>query len=452
MSARLIIRDGRGERTVPLEGERFLIGRVPECQVIIEDGRLSRRHCELVRTEKGYKVVDLGSRNGTWVNRESVRERLLEHGDVIRIGDSTLIYEDPSARRIPGRLRDYHPGEGPGGAPAPAGEPAVSSGPREPQGADRPRATTRAVRRKSTERIPFDEAAEGGRLKRVEELRREREERSILRTVVLSVCVFFATIVVLVGINMLTRISPEEQAARRALREGRSLLQQAEEEPDPNRSVDLARRAIERLRSVPDQRSASARARDLEARARSFLEAKLREAHRDELEGLAALEQALKGVRTSRDIDALAARVQKFRETYSSPLPETELRLEAIEKGLDARRGTTDRADFEEGQGEVETLLRSHRYGDALIRVEKLLAQFESRFELWREAVRLRERVIGEAGLFMQKRLAEARDRLDRGDPERARKIYEETLEALGSGRVPGFSDNIQMVMKEMGR
>ena len=76
---------------VPLPDGEVPIGRDPGNTLSVSDQSLSRRHCVLSRQGDSYRVLDLGSRNGTLINGISVKEQLLEHGDQISIGDSVFI-------------------------------------------------------------------------------------------------------------------------------------------------------------------------------------------------------------------------------------------------------------------------------------------------------------------------------------------------------------------------
>lgn len=67
------------------------IGRDPANLLTISDLSLSRRHCVLSRNGEGYKICDLDSRNGTFVNGVAVKESALHHGDQISIGDSVFV-------------------------------------------------------------------------------------------------------------------------------------------------------------------------------------------------------------------------------------------------------------------------------------------------------------------------------------------------------------------------
>jgi hypothetical protein len=79
---------------VLLGDEATVIGRVPECAVPLSDPQVSRRHAEVRRDDFGFKVVDLGSTNGTQVNGVTVKEQSLADGDVIVVGSTSLRYQE----------------------------------------------------------------------------------------------------------------------------------------------------------------------------------------------------------------------------------------------------------------------------------------------------------------------------------------------------------------------
>jgi hypothetical protein len=83
---------GEGRRTV-LAGERLLIGRSRECDLVIDDPNISRRHAELRHQDDGWTVVDLGSTNGVKVNGKRVQQAGLNAGDEVTLGVTKLIYE-----------------------------------------------------------------------------------------------------------------------------------------------------------------------------------------------------------------------------------------------------------------------------------------------------------------------------------------------------------------------
>ncbi|MEM8883009.1 MAG: FHA domain-containing protein, partial [Planctomycetota bacterium] len=101
--AKLILRTPEGVVTeLSLDNrDSVTIGRSPECDMPIEDGQASRRHASVTRADEGYEVADLGSTNGTLLNSVQVKQRPLQHGDVIRIGATEIEYDDPHARPAP---------------------------------------------------------------------------------------------------------------------------------------------------------------------------------------------------------------------------------------------------------------------------------------------------------------------------------------------------------------
>ncbi len=86
-----------GKRHFPLFGPIINIGRLPDNDLVLDDPHVSRRHAQL-RAESGhYRIIDLQSTVGTWVNGHLVADHLLRPGDVISIARRVeLIYgEDP---------------------------------------------------------------------------------------------------------------------------------------------------------------------------------------------------------------------------------------------------------------------------------------------------------------------------------------------------------------------
>ncbi len=79
-----------GGRSVPLTQPEVTIGRLPECDVVVDDPGASRQHARIRRTDGGFVLVDLGSTNGTLVNDGPIQEHVLENGDRITIGETVL--------------------------------------------------------------------------------------------------------------------------------------------------------------------------------------------------------------------------------------------------------------------------------------------------------------------------------------------------------------------------
>ncbi len=67
-------------------------GRHPESDIFLDDITVSRRHAEIERRGEGYVVRDVGSLNGTYLNRERIEEAALENGDEVQIGKFKLVF------------------------------------------------------------------------------------------------------------------------------------------------------------------------------------------------------------------------------------------------------------------------------------------------------------------------------------------------------------------------
>ncbi|HEX6870358.1 MAG TPA: FHA domain-containing protein [Micromonosporaceae bacterium] len=91
--ALLIVRRG------PNAGARFLLerdvttsGRHPDSDIFLDDVTVSRRHAEFHRGGNGFTVRDVGSLNGTYVNRERVESATLSNGDEVQVGKFRLVF------------------------------------------------------------------------------------------------------------------------------------------------------------------------------------------------------------------------------------------------------------------------------------------------------------------------------------------------------------------------
>lgn len=87
-----------------LTGSRMVIGRSPDCDVVLASDSVSRQHAELVAHGDAWSVRDLGSRNGTGVNGIRIQgERALQPGDVVQIDVFEMLYRgEHSSLAIPG--------------------------------------------------------------------------------------------------------------------------------------------------------------------------------------------------------------------------------------------------------------------------------------------------------------------------------------------------------------
>jgi hypothetical protein len=92
-SALLVVKRG------PNAGSRFLldrdvttVGRHPDSDIFLDDITVSRRHVEFQREGNGFTVQDMGSLNGTYVNRKPVDVATLSSGDEVQVGKFRFVY------------------------------------------------------------------------------------------------------------------------------------------------------------------------------------------------------------------------------------------------------------------------------------------------------------------------------------------------------------------------
>ena len=92
--AALVIRAGGGRvgESFPIEAERMTIGRRPDSDIFLDDVTVSRDHALLVRRGDELFIDDLGSLNGTYVNRKRIESQRLEDGDELQIGKYKLTF------------------------------------------------------------------------------------------------------------------------------------------------------------------------------------------------------------------------------------------------------------------------------------------------------------------------------------------------------------------------
>ena len=92
-SAMVVVKRG------PNAGSKFILdhdvtgaGRHPDSHIFLDDITVSRRHAEIVKTDGGYVVKDVGSLNGTYLNRERIDDAPLANGDELQIGKFRLVF------------------------------------------------------------------------------------------------------------------------------------------------------------------------------------------------------------------------------------------------------------------------------------------------------------------------------------------------------------------------
>ena len=92
-AALLVVRKGPNEGSkYMLDAEVTRAGRHPDSDIFLDDITVSRRHAEVIRRADGFHVLDTGSLNGTYVNRDRVDEAKLANGDELQIGKFKLVF------------------------------------------------------------------------------------------------------------------------------------------------------------------------------------------------------------------------------------------------------------------------------------------------------------------------------------------------------------------------
>ncbi len=92
-------------RRIELDQDQYVMGRHPDCDIVLESSAVSRQHAKAIKAGSGYAIEDLKSRNGTFVNNKLINAKTTLHdGDMIRICDIELAFYEasqPSAMPLP---------------------------------------------------------------------------------------------------------------------------------------------------------------------------------------------------------------------------------------------------------------------------------------------------------------------------------------------------------------
>jgi len=140
-----IIKGFNKGQVYPLEGDEIIIGRGDENEIVLNIAEVSRTHAILTKAEEGFMIKDLGSTNGTFVDKKKVGGKyLLKPGDTVMLGDAIyMTYQadlDPEETLVAPRPEEPPVAEVTAVTPKPAevpSEPAPPTTPRKSRSAEK---------------------------------------------------------------------------------------------------------------------------------------------------------------------------------------------------------------------------------------------------------------------------------------------------------------------------
>src|SRR5262245_35966387 len=102
-----MLREVSGPRIFPLTARVTLIGRLPNCDIVLKSSKTSGRHAVILHTRDGYYLEDLESSNGTCVNGRRIGERIrLRADDLVEVPGLAATFDDQAPPA--GVLRGTH--------------------------------------------------------------------------------------------------------------------------------------------------------------------------------------------------------------------------------------------------------------------------------------------------------------------------------------------------------
>ncbi len=93
MASRLVLVTSEGDTSFPLTRDAYTIGRHRNNDIVISDPKVSSFHARIDRSVDGFVLVDLKSRNGSFINGKRLESGLLKTGDEVRMGTARLVYK-----------------------------------------------------------------------------------------------------------------------------------------------------------------------------------------------------------------------------------------------------------------------------------------------------------------------------------------------------------------------
>lgn len=90
-SSLIVVRSDGTQRELPLKKQRYIVGRQSDAGIRLPDASVSRQHAELVIDDDRMVIKDLGSSNGTFVNRKRVNQQELTAGDLVSVGPFVFV-------------------------------------------------------------------------------------------------------------------------------------------------------------------------------------------------------------------------------------------------------------------------------------------------------------------------------------------------------------------------
>jgi len=91
--SRLVLMKDGAETSFPLTRDSTTLGRHKNNDVVVSDPKVSSFHARIDKTTEGFVVVDLKSRNGTFLSGKRIESAVLKTGDEVRLGTARLIYK-----------------------------------------------------------------------------------------------------------------------------------------------------------------------------------------------------------------------------------------------------------------------------------------------------------------------------------------------------------------------